>query len=279
MMTIQQRIAVVSTVALAVLAGPLGMMTNAALVTQHDSEVGVVTTATPNLTWSNQVVGGSADLYGQFSATPAVIAAATPLGQDALRFDGAASNPDQLKFGATNLFDSAPSLTFMMVVKPTTSATSDWFLQSKVSNAHNSYGWGLYHDATGNFGAQARSTVAQFNSTIADSTVGGLQDDWMILTGVYDSGATSLQLFLTDIDGLLHTGGATTVSGGLANGTHDLTSIGADINRVGGGAADIAAIRIWNEALSPAARVAAETSLFNTYIEEAPAAGTVVSIK
>jgi hypothetical protein len=125
MMTMQQRLAVISMVALAVLAGPLGMMANAALVTQHDSEVGVaVNTIQPtDLTWSNQVEGGSAALYGQFSATPAVIAAATPLGQDALRFDGASSNPDQLKFGATNLFDSAPSLTFMMVVKPTTSAT------------------------------------------------------------------------------------------------------------------------------------------------------------
>lgn len=249
--------------------GGSGLTVNASLVVSQDSGSGV-TNDPPVSNWADQSsVGGFQNFSATFSARPALDTGVTPTGQDALGFDGAAVNPDHMTFGPTSLFDAAPSLTFMMVLKPTTGATAGWFLQSKISNANNSFGWGLFYNA-GNFGAQARSTSAQFNSTIAAASLDALKDDWMILSGVYDNATFSLQLFLTDANGSLHTGGTTTVTGGLANGTHEFTGIGADINRVNAATADIAAVRIWDEALSASARVAAEQSLYEVYMVPEP---------
>jgi len=250
--------------------GASGLTVNASLVVSQDSGFGV-TNEPPVSRWDDQSsVGGFQNFSASAStAKPALATGVTPTGQKALVFNGAASNPNQMTFGPTSLFDAAPSLTFMMVLKPTPGATTDWYLQSKISNAPNTFGWGLSYNA-GNFSAQARSTSTPFNSSIAGNSLGSLQDDWMILSGVYDNATFSLQLFLTDAAGSLHTSGTTTVTGGLANGTHQLTSIGADINRANGATADIAAVRIWDEALSASARVAAEQSLYEVYIVPEP---------
>jgi hypothetical protein len=240
------------------------------LITQYDSGVGITYDSSPIVgEWADQATaGGNQNFTATFSMRPTLTKGVTPLGKDALHFNGADSNPMQMKFDATSAFDSAPSFTFMMVLKPTSSPTTDdWYIQSKVSNAYNNFGWGLWHDSSGSFAAHARNTTYAFNSTIADSTLGGKNNEWMILTGVYDNATTTIQLFLTDSDGVLHTATAVTVTGGLANGTHQLTSIGADINRSHAGQAEIAAIRIWNKALAPDTRKAVEMELYKTYIK------------
>lgn len=165
-----------------------------------------------------------------------------------------------------------------MVLKPGAfDNVSRTYLQAKVSNANLTYGWGLLYDKSdGTFRAQARSTTTSFNSTIATSALAsGMANDWMILTGVYDSTVNTIQLFLTDAKKTLVSGSAVTVTNGLANGTCDLVSIGSDINRKNGAPADIAALYIWNEVLGSTDRVAQEASLYATYIPEPTVLGFV----
>lgn len=239
-------------------------------VIRLNAGIGVTVTSTPSLTWADQAAGGgSQNFSGTFSATPTVVLNATPTGTTAIGFNGAASNPNAVSTGSTAAFDAAPPLTFMLVLKPgELTGTTDTYLNSTVTGASGGgNGWGLYRDGT-NFFANVRGTNSA-NSTISATTVGGLQTDWMILTGVYTptEGSGTIQLFLTDAAGSLFSGAATTVTDGMTAGTNAGTQLGArGGGRADGAAMELAAVSIWDEALDATARLAAEKTLYQTFI-------------
>jgi hypothetical protein len=274
--------------AVVVLSVGVGLPASGGLITQHDSGVGVTGNPLPTVTnWTDQATAGGSQNFAKLgsagsSAYPTLITKATPTGKAVLQFNGALSNPNQLLFGATSSFDSAPSLTFMMVLKPgVLTDVVDTYLNSAVNGASGSgNGWGLYRNSS-QFYANARGSSTD-NSTISTNLLaGGGATNWMVLTGVYtDTGADgTVQLFLTDAGGVLHTGNVKTITGGMTAGVHLNTDIGArGSGRLDGAAMDVASIRIWNEALSPAARSAAEMELYYTYIK-ARLRGTLIAIK
>lgn len=247
---------------------------SAALVMQFDSGVGVTSSSSLVTQWNDQAVtDGAQNLAGTFSRRPTLVSGGTPTGQAALAFDG--SSPNQLTSdpaggnadGPVSALGGGPSLTFMVVLKPGAfNGTTDTYLQAKISNAPGMYGWGLLYE-DGKFQAMARNTTTGFYSTVATSALAsGMANDWMILTGVYDGTAGTIQLFVTDADKTLVSGSAVTVTGGLANGTVDKVVIGADHNRSHGAPADIAALYIWNEALNSTNRATQEAGLYETYL-------------
>lgn len=231
------------------------------------------------LDWADQsALGGSQDVddAGGFSRTPLFITEASPSLADAVRFNGAANNPNQLRDTADSNYDVATgsSLTWSLAFKPPSFDAVDTYVQTDVSGRR--YAWSLGH-ANGKFWGEVRDEANnRYTSEISDATLGGLENDWMVLTAVYDGTANTFQLFLTDSVGTLHTGNQVT-SATLHNGTHSLTTLGTNTDRNNGGAMDLGAMLIYQSALGTADRLAMEDYLFQVYV--APPGGTVIRVR
>jgi autotransporter-associated beta strand protein len=235
------------------------------LLVELDSDAGITISGTASFTWADQAAAGGNMTFIGNTATrvPTLVSSGTPTGLPLVSFNGAASNPNQLLSQNATSLDGGPSLTWSLVLRPTDFSDIDTYLQTRVSNRQ--YAWTTNH-FSGNFTGQVRSEGnTQFNSRIASAPLGGLASDWMILSTVYDSSAGTVQLFLTDATGMRHEGNLVT-GAVLANGTHQITTLGSDVTRSHSAPMDMAALRIYDEALSASQRTAMEATLFDTYI-------------
>ena len=102
---------------------------------------------------------GLSAFEAQYSARPERVEAATPSGKPALRFNGAANNPNRLTCKADSALTTAEgaSLSWVLVLKPgSLSGTNDTYLQTTLDGRN--YAWGVYRDAKG-FHAEVRATA------------------------------------------------------------------------------------------------------------------------
>ena len=219
-----------------------------------DAEAGFQSDAS-TVTWTDlSDQQGLSAFEAQYSARPERVEAATPNGKPALRFNGAANNPNRLTCKADSSLTTAEgaSLSWVLVLKPgSLSGTNDTYLQTTLDGRN--YAWGVYRDAKG-FHAEVRATAgARHISTLPIDALADHATGWMVLTAVYDAAAQTLQLFLTDAAGQTHAGGIAT-GASLHPGEHKLTAMGTNTDRNNGAAMDLAAVRVFPAALDESLR-------------------------
>ena len=219
--------------------------------------------------WTDQAEAGGTDVFqGKYSAKPVLAKAATPNGKDAVRFNGAKNNPNQLKVKAVDSYKVADgeSLSFSMVLKPAElSGGNDTYLQTTLDGRN--YAWSLSRGKHG-FIAEIRSKDGKrYISMVPSAGLGDAANNWMVLTAVYDGAAKTFQLFLTDASGKTHAGNKVS-SASLHSGAHKITTIGTNTDRNSSAGMDLAEVLIYKSALNDTDRVAVEKHLYDTYIKK-----------
>lgn len=218
--------------------------------------------------WAGQSEQGSVQEFkGRYSAKPELVSAATPKGKSAVRFNGAKKNPNQLKVKAVESYAVAEgeSLSWIVVMKPSElTGANATYIQTTLEGRN--YAWSMSQSKHGIIGEIRSGDGKRYMSLVPKAGLGGAISDWMVLTAVYDGGAKTFQLFLTDINGTLHSGNKVT-SASLHSGAHKVTTLGSNTDRNSGAEMDLAEVQIYNSALNDIERAALEKQLYSIYLK------------
>lgn len=242
-----------------------GELLSESLQVHLNAEAGF-TTDSETANWVDQSAQGGVQAFvGKYSARPELAPKATPNGKAAIRFNGAVNNPNQLACQADKVLQVADgqSLSWSLVLKPSElTGELDTYIQTSLDGLN--YAWSMSRDANG-FSAEVRSAADQrFISFVSSEQLVDVANNWMILTAVYNGAEKTLQLFLTDANGVLHKGNLVS-SAKLNSGAHKVTTLGSNTDRNYGADMALSAVLICNAALGETPRLAIEKELSTIY--------------